>query len=77
MSAPGGLLTELAGIRGKVMQARRRLPKFDPNQSTQTPEEATAAYWIERAARCLQAAESAWDEPTEQRLPGNIRTPVE
>lgn len=61
MTRPDSLIAELGRLRGECNQARRRLPKFNPTARTQTPEEAEAAYWIERAASSLQHAAESWD----------------
>lgn len=57
------LCQEMSRIRSDVGKARRVLPKPGPSQ---TPADASAAYWLERAIWCLSQAERAWDDPPKQ-----------
>jgi len=57
---PVELCKRIAAVRGEVGRLRRQLPKTEFDQ---TPQQANAAYFLERAALCLKQAEDAWDPP--------------
>lgn len=57
---PRGIVAEIQRLRSEVAKLRRKLPKA-PGGPTVPVEEMRAAYWLERAAWCLDQAGSAWD----------------
>jgi hypothetical protein len=52
------LRKRIAALRGEAGRLARMLPPAGPEQSA---EDASARYWLERAAWCCQQGEKAWE----------------